>query len=249
MIRLKKSLALPWICLVGIIIPSMAMGGSEPADKSIPIEPARSVTEKAARPVVVYSPPLRGMPVNRIGAATRSASGSALPTVMALVPEHTGLTIHDQPVLFWYLFEPAACPVELSIIDESQYEPLWQSRISQPVQSGFHRIRLTDSGLKLDKGKSYKWFVALVLDSDHRSKDVIAGGVIERINPSESLNKKLSRSDPLQRVAIFAEEGIWYDTLTAISDLVDAQPGNSSLENTRMDLLTQVGLDLRSKGK
>lgn len=248
MIRMKQRTALQWIFWIGLIFSPMAMGGSEPADKTAS-EPARSTTEKTAKPAVVYSPPLRGMPVNRIGAATRSAAGSVLPAVIAVVPEHTGLTIQEQPVLFWYLSEPANYPIEISIIDDSQYEPLWQSRISQPVQSGFHRIRLADSGLKLDKGKNYKWFVALVLDPDHRSKDVIAGGVIERVHPSESLNKKLAQSDSLQRVSIFAEEGIWYDTLCTISDLIDARSGDSALENVRTDLLTQVGLDLRPKGK
>ncbi len=229
------------------MIPAMA-GGSEPAAAPFSSEPVRVITEKAAPPIVIYSPPLRGMPINRIGAATRSV-GSKLPTIMAIVPEHTGLTIQAQPVLYWHLSKPAPCAIELSLVDDSQYEPLWQSRISQPVVAGVQRIRLTDIGLKLDTGKTYKWFVAMVTDPDHRSKDVIAGGVIERINPSESLKQKLSRSDPLQRVSIFAEEGIWYDTLTTISDLIDTRPGDSTLENIRMDLLTQVGLDIRREGK
>ena len=247
MMRLKKSTTLQWIFWMGLIFASIAMGGSD-ADKSSG-EQRPSTAEKAAKPAIVYSPPLRGMPVNRIGAATRSAAGSVVPSVIAVVPAHTGLTIQEQPVLFWYLSEPASVPVEISIIDDSQYEPLWQSKVSQPVPSGFHRIRLTDSGLKLEKGKNYKWFVALVLDPDHRSKDVIAGGVIERVNPSESLNRKLSQSDPLQRVSVFAEEGIWYDTLSTISDLIDARQGDISLENVRTDLLTQVGLNLQSRTK
>ncbi|MEI6260129.1 MAG: DUF928 domain-containing protein [Deltaproteobacteria bacterium] len=248
MMRFRKTMALQWVCLIGIMIPAMAMGGSESATVPLSDEPVRVNTEKAAQFVVIYSPPLRGMPVNRIGAATRSAV-SELPTIMAIVPEHTGLTIQAHPVLYWHLSKPAPCFIELSLIDDSQYEPLWQSRISQPVLAGFHRIRLADTGLKLDTGKTYKWFVAMVMDQDHRSKDVIAGGVIERINPSESLKQKLSKSDPLQRISIFAEEGIWYDTLTTISDLIDTRPGDIAMENIRKDLLTQVGLNIYPEGK
>jgi hypothetical protein len=248
MMRFKKTVVIQWIFLIGIMIPATAMGSSETAAVPLSSGSVQVVTEKAAQPVVTYSPPLRGMPINRIGAATRS-NVSVLPTIRAIVPEHTGLTLQANPVLYWHLSRPAPCSIEISLIDDSQYEPLWQNRISQPVLAGFHRIRLTDIGLKLDMGKSYKWFVALVMDPDHRSKDVIAGGVIERVNPSELLKQKLSRSDPLQRVSIFAEEGIWYDALTAISDLIDARPGDSALENIRTDLLTQVGLDFRSEGK
>jgi len=248
MMRFEKTMVLQLIFLIWVMFPAMAMGSSETAAVPLPIEPVRVITEKAAQPVVTYSPPLRGMPINRIGAATRS-NVTEMPTIMAIVPEHTGLTIQVHPVLSWYLSKTAPCSIELSLIDDSQFEPLWQSRISQPVPAGFHRIRLADIGLKLDTGKTYKWFVALVMDPDHRSKDIIAGGVIERINPSESLKQKLSQSDPMQRVSILAEEGIWYDTLTSISDLIDTKPGDSALENIRMDLLTQVGLDFHPKGK
>ena len=248
MMRFEKAMFLHWTFLIGTMIPAMAMGGSEPAAVPLPSKPASVIIKKDHKPDVVYSPPLRGIPVKRIGAATRNVA-TELPTIMAVVPEHTGLTIQAQPVLYWHLSKPAPCSIELSLIDDSQYESLWQSRISQPVFAGFHRIRLSDIGLKLDTGKTYKWFVALVIDPDHRSKDVIAGGAIERVNPSESLKQKLSQSDPLQQVSILAEEGIWYDTLTTISDLIETRTGDSTLENIRMDLLTQVGLNLQAKGE
>ena len=98
MMRFRKTMALQWVCLIGIMIPAMAIGDSEPATVPLPDEPVRVVTEKAAQSVAIYSPPLRGMPINRIGAATRSAV-SELPIIMAIVPEHTGLTIQAQPVL------------------------------------------------------------------------------------------------------------------------------------------------------
>ena len=226
----------------------MAIEDSKSAPGNSSGQPVGEATEKTPRSAVIYSPPLRGMPMNRMGAATRNAS-SKLPTIMAIVPEHTGFTIQDNPVLFWYLSKAASCSVEISLIDDSQYEPLWQSRLSLPVPAGFHRIQIADTGLKLNTGKTYKWFVALVTDPVHRSKDIIAGGVIERITPSETLKQKLSQSDPLQRVAIFAEEGIWYDTLSSISDLIDASPGDNALENIRSDLLKQVGLDFQPKEK
>ena len=56
--RFRKTMALQWVCLIGIMIPAMAMGGSESATVPLSDEPVRVNTEKAAQSVVIYSPPL-----------------------------------------------------------------------------------------------------------------------------------------------------------------------------------------------
>ena len=44
---------------------------------------------------------------------------------------------------------------------------------------------------------------------------------------------------------VYAEAGIWHDALAGLSDLIDAQPDNKALRETRADLLRQVGLEGR----
>ena len=41
---------------------------------------------------------------------------------------------------------------------------------------------------------------------------------------------------------IYAEAGLWYDALTAISDLIDTSPNAPALRQRRASLLEQVGL-------
>jgi hypothetical protein len=209
-----------------------------PKHKSFESQKKKSVTPVG---IPVYKPPLRGAPVGRVGGGTRGA-GSEMPILAALVPEHIGLTFQEQPSLYWYLSKPTDYLVEFTLIDEQSIQPLLEKRITPPVQAGVHCVRLADHDAGLSKGKQYKWFVALVLDPEHRSKDIIAGGAIELIDLPEALQAKLAQAEEEKIPNIYAEAGIWYDALSAISGLIDAAPNDQFLRRKRASLLKQVGL-------
>ncbi len=189
----------------------------------------------------VYKPPLRGAPGGLVGGGTRG-TGKEVFTLYVLVPDHVGLTIQEQPALYWYLSKKIRYPVELTIIQDQAIFPLLEIRINPPDQPGVRRIRLADYGVRLSPGVQYQWFVSIIQDTDHRSKDIIAGGLIERIEPPEALRDKLSKADKAEATHIYAEAGLWYDALQAISDLIDISPNNSALRKQRASLLKQVGL-------
>jgi hypothetical protein len=103
-------------------------------------------------------------------------------------------------------------------------------------------IRLSDFGVHLRQNVQYKWFLALVIDPDRRSKDILAGGVIERVAFPVTLRAKLEEAGKEKAHWVYAETGIWYDTLAVIADLMDALPNNTVLRKQRASLLKQVGL-------
>ena len=124
----------------------------------------------------VYKPPRRGAPRGRVGGGTRGP-GDELPVLSVLAPDHTGLTVQEQPSLFWHLSSSATYPVELTIIDDHSVQPLLARRFSPPILPGVQRVRLADYGFRLLPGVQYQWFVALVVNEDRRSRDIIAGGL------------------------------------------------------------------------
>src|SRR5919108_5443556 len=134
---------------------------------------------EAAADMPVYVPPRGGAPGGRVGGSTRGIG--APPTLSALAPDHTGLTAQEQPSLFWYLSKPTTYPIEVTIRDDQAIKPLLETRIRGPVQPGMQRVRLADYGVRLSPGVPYRWFVALVVDPDSRSRDMLAGGTVERI--------------------------------------------------------------------
>jgi hypothetical protein len=194
----------------------------------------------AAAEMPEYIPPVRSAPGGRVGGSTRGSG--APPTLSALVPDHTGLTIQEQPTLYWYLSKSTSYPIEFTIIDDRAIQPLLERRLSGPLQPGVQRLRLAEYGMRLSVGVPYRWSVALVVDPGNRSRDVIAGGAIERIAPPAELHAKLARAGKTRAPYIYAETGLWYDALTAISDLIDAAPNDRLLRQERASLLEQIGL-------
>ena len=59
---------------------------------------------------------------------------------------------------------------------------------------------------------------------------------------SPFMRTRLSHAGVAQAAFIYAEEGIWYDAISAISDMIDAAPNDSLLRRQRASLLKQVRL-------
>jgi hypothetical protein len=232
-----------WLILGGLtfVIPWASVvwddQSGQPSRQGIALQSARSA---AAGDMPEYIPPVRSAPGGRVGGSTRGPGTP--PTLSALAPDHTGLTIQEQPSLYWYLSKPTTYPVEFTIIDDRAVQPLVERRLSGSLQPGVQRVRLAEYGLRLSVGVLYRWSVALVVDPDNRSRDVIAGGVIERIAPPTELRAKLARAGKTRAPYLYAEAGLWYDALAAISDLIDAAPNDQVLRQERASLLEQVGL-------
>ncbi len=188
-----------------------------------------------------YKPPPRGAPGDRVGGGSRGTEDD-LPMLYVLAPDHIGLTVQEQPSLYWYLSKSTTYPVEVTIIDDQAIQPLIETRIRPPVQPGVQRVRLADYGVHLSPGMRYKWFVAVVVNPDSRSRDRLAGGTLERVELPEVLRAKLAQAGKPKAPHLYAEAGLWYDAVTAISDLIEAAPQDMVLRKQRASLLEQVDL-------
>jgi len=189
----------------------------------------------------VYKPPARGTPAVRVTGATRSGGGLDT-TLDVLAPNHVGLTTQEQPALFWYQSQPSRARFELAVTEEGKFKPLINVKIEEAAKAGVQELKLTDQHVKLSPDVEYQWVVALVTDPDNRSKDLIASGIIKRIAPSDELKAKLAKGPKTEWPAIYAQEGLWYDAIQTLSDLIAAEPDNKVLHAQRAALLEQVGL-------
>ena len=192
--------------------------------------------------VPVYNPPKRGAPAGRVGGGTRGGSQRDVFVLAVLAPDHSGFTTSEQPSLYWYISSPTTLPIEITVMDSQGIKPILETRINAPVKAGIQRVRLADYNIKLAPGAAYRWFVAVVPDAERRSKDILAGGAIERVDMAQELKAKLAKSKTNETPFVYAEAGLWYDALKSISDLIDAAPQNQELRQQRTALLTQVGL-------
>jgi hypothetical protein len=195
------------------------------------------VPASAQESTLQFKPPDTTSPNRRVGGFVRGV-GDALPSVINLAPSRTRLTVAAQPVLYWYLSGPADHPFEISLIGRDSVEPLMEFRIEPPVEAGVYAIRLADYGIELEPGRTYEWFVALISDDEVRSKDVVSGAAIKRIDKSPELAARLAAAAEQDRAGIYAEQGLWYDLVDALSAAITRAPEDSA----RANLMEQVDL-------
>ncbi len=198
--------------------------------------------DKMKEKVAVYKPPRRGRPWRTQGGGTRGQDNCA-PSIAVLAPnDHTGLTGQEQPSLYWFTSAVCATAIEFTIMEERGVAPLLEVQLPAPTQPGIQKVNLADHEIRLEKGKRYQWSVALVYDPQHRSKDVVAMGGIERMDPSAEVSDDLAKASFEQVPEVYTEAGLWYDAVMAISDLIDTTSNNVDLRKQRASLLKQVQL-------
>ena len=224
-----------------VIAQTHAQPTIEPATQ--PAKPADPATPPAKRPLLKYTSPRSAVSGTRIdGDGASRGDGSQLPALYVLAPNHTAFTTLGQPSLFWYQSGPASTRFEFTLIEPKKATPVLRGGSDKADQPGIHRISLARNGVTLKSGVLYKWSVALVPDPANRSRDVIASGIIQRIEPDASLTAALAGAEGLDKAAIYAGKGFWYDALEAVTNEIDASPKNKDLYRQRAALLEQAGL-------
>lgn len=198
-------------------------------------------------PAPVFRPPKRGAPVGRVAAGTRGQILDKPLALSVLTPDQAGLTASAQPTLYWFVSEVPPYPVELTVTEDQAVSPLAEKRIPTPERAGIQRIRLADAGVRLETGKTYRWYVAIVPDAERRSNDVVAYGEVERVELDASLAERVKGADPQALPGLYAAAGLWYEALDEASALVDAAPASAAARGQRTALLEQVGLGEAAK--
>ena len=210
-------------------------------------EPAKAAEAAPAAPakrgLLKYSPPKTAASGTRIdGDGASRGSGDKLPSLYVLAPNHTALTTREQPSLFWYQTGPAKTRFELTLTEPKNPKPLLKVGTPTSEQPGIHRISLAKQKITLKPGVPYKWTIAWVPDPANRSQDVVASGTIQRVEPEAALTTALADAKGVEKAAVYAQNGIWYDALEAVSNEIDAAPKSKDLRAQRSALLEQAGL-------
>ena len=99
----------------------------------------------------------------------------------------------------------------------------------------------------LEIGQEYSWTLALICDPNERSKDIIAEGAIKRVPPNSTLSSRIQQASVEDRVGLYADARLWYETLSSLVELRRDRPDNNDLTQAWNKLLTSVGLDAISQ--
>ncbi|TKB88775.1 MAG: DUF928 domain-containing protein [Nitrospira sp.] len=220
---------------------SSKVGAAPVADQGVQA-PAGKL-EESSLPIYTPRNQHKMMPRARVGGSLRGTEGKD-PEIVALVPDHVGLTVKQAPSLNWFLSKPTSLPIRFTLVDTRTVKPLHEGTIPTPSQAGVQSLDLKELGLTLEPDVQYRWYISAIRNPDSPSQDIVAGGMIERCEFSTCLvEMEVDLSCDRPSVMRNAVRGFWYDAISCLGDLIKADPRNASLRRDRAALLKQVGLN------
>jgi len=218
---------------------TLGVGAAPVADQGT-LAPAGQSEEP---PLPVYTPPNKITPRARVGGGMRGTDGKE-PEIVALVPDHVGLTVKQAPSLNWFLSKPTSLPIRFTLVDTGSIKPLYEGPIPTPNQAGVQTLNLKILGLTLEPDVQYRWYISAIRNPDSPSQDIVAGGIIERCEFSTCVvEMEVDLACDRQSVLRNAGRGFWYDAMSCLCDLITANQKDASLRRMRAALLRQVGLN------
>jgi hypothetical protein len=158
-----------------------------------------------------------------------------------LSPDHIGLTMFEQPALFWFIAHSTSQPIDVMITDEGNTQRLLDVRMLPPIRPGVHKVELKDYGIRLQPNTTYHW--KIILQGNTPGESYTTSGWIMRVSPPANvatLTHLPSIHSTPPRPLI--EAGLWYDAIWALSERIQSKPTDTTSLTQRASLLEQVGL-------
>ncbi|MBE9041682.1 DUF928 domain-containing protein [Oscillatoriales cyanobacterium LEGE 11467] len=192
-----------------------------------------------------FDSPGEDAPYRTTGGASRG-SGTCLSnseSLMAITPHsQIGLTAQGHPTLLVYVPSSSGNSLELIVAGDDGTEMV-RKNLPLPIAPGIVSFSLTDADMPpLTIGKPYQWYVSLICDDLDRSVNPVVEGWVKRIELDANLSQKLAGETPAAYPALYAEAGIWQETIVTLFEQRLAQPNNPELKQTWEQLLRSVGL-------
>ncbi len=161
----------------------------------------------------------------------------------ALVPVYSnselvfGIAIAEYPSFLFYVpYSSDFASGEFVLEDEAGDQTTYKTSLTGTP--GIINLRLPSKAAPLEIGKQYRWYLNIYCQKD---KQIIANveGYVKREQLKPALKTQLEKATPSQQVNLYAANGIWYEALSAASEL----RRTNSQDTSWRALLQAVGLN------
>lgn len=177
-------------------------------------------------------------------------------TLTALIPaSNLALTTASHPTFFLYVPHAAGnaktggrpparekFDVEFQLADQQEHE-IYQTIFAIAGTPGIVSFTLPPAAPALEPNKYYHWYFEVICDREDRSGDSVVSGWSRRVEPNSRVLQALKQASPFQQPGIYAEAGLWHDTIATLAELRRPKPNDSLLTTAWVELLQSVGLD------
>ena len=155
--------------------------------------------------------------------------------LQAFVSDTVGFTLRKSPVLYYYISKATLLPIHFTLVDIRAVSPAAEVPLRSPTPAGVWAIRLQDYDIVLEVGVQYRWYVSVTRNPGTPTQNIVAGGVIERVDLD--LVNYDGRTCDRNGVRYLMGAGIWYDAFACLNELTEANSQDRSLRDLRDKLL------------
>ncbi|MEM1426847.1 MAG: DUF928 domain-containing protein [Cyanobacteria bacterium P01_H01_bin.130] len=171
-----------------------------------------------------------------------------------------GKTVSDRPKLYLNLAsESGEVNLRVTLYESGKSEPIAQVQRRYPAAAGLYAVDLFSVAggekqtppLALNVGTEYH-IVSEVACADEVTQDwayVAEQGVIQRVETGSSFGEQLaSAPDALERLNVFAGEGLWVDLMDQVADVARDRPNDPGLTLVWRKILEKLQSDFAQPG-
>ena len=184
------------------------------------------------------------------GGAVRGPCRKIGKQLIALVPSNqedipfVEKTTNQRPD-FWFYVPPLPVDeanAEFLLMDESE-NVIYSETFPISTKAGIVRLKMSNKNIPaLEANKNYRWAFSAVCRPQDRAADVIVDGWLKQVPASSSLSQKLKVTPVKKRVSVYADNELWYETLTNLAELREQNPQDAQIQADWASLLQLMGL-------
>lgn len=154
-----------------------------------------------------------------------------------------GLTAKSHPTLLFYVpYSNAAVQNGEFVLQDIEDNDLYRAKINFPSSPSVVKISLADMSAPLEIGKMYHWYFKVHCNQQSMSGPIFVEGWVQRVALAPKVSDRLAAATPFQKIELYAENGIWYDTVADLAQMRLQNPRNGELKADWQQLLQSVGL-------
>jgi hypothetical protein len=216
---------------------------------ALPLFTTQSVLAQGRR--VKYVPP-RNLDTLRVSVpgATRSACDDPGSCLIALLPDlkvqdaPLPQTLAEHPTI--YFLVPKVDGFAYFTLDEdngttNKRKRIYKTKFKIKNNAGLIAFRMPNDAPKLEINKKYSWQFSVPVSSYNSQ---IVYGSLRRVALDDKVTAKLATtSNPLDRAAVLASTGIWFEAVQTLAEAQIALPKNGEVLSEWQELLKAANLD------
>lgn len=179
---------------------------------------------------------------SRRGECMAELSNSEVNVTPILPDPSKSLTVASHPTFLAHIPSTSAKKVFLRIKDnKEEYE--YTTILPITGQEGIIRVTLPPEAPPLKTAQNYQWFLAVMCQGILKPDSPVVRGSVTRVPINITSSEQFQTMTQLKQVEMYAEAGIWYETISILAQLREEKPEDSNLFSIWEKVLSSVGLE------